>query len=251
MTGPPRTAQFGRKDAGIELWPQVVVEVAGPALERWTRRPARCGLAHQQIILSFLLRHGLISRYGHWTKMHRRWLRELVFAHPAHEEMLQRIERAEALCDRLKAAILELVPQWSLPPVVEASQALRRVSLIVASVIVAGVGNVGRFDSPPQLMAYLGLNPSEHSSGATIRRGAITKAGNTLARVCLVEAAWTCQFLARVTQIIRNRPQGLPEPIRKVAWKAQVRLSARYRNVLRRGGVETWGSCPHQIYLKC
>jgi transposase len=117
----------------------------------------------RQQLLSFLLRHGLVSPYGQWTKMHRRWLGELVFAHPAqhlaHEEILQRIERAEALCDRLKAAILELVPQWSLAPVVEAIQALRGVSLIVASVIVAEVGNFGRLDSPRRLMAYLGAEP--------------------------------------------------------------------------------------------
>ena len=168
----------------------------------------------RQHLLSFLLRHGLISPYGHWTKMHRRWLGELTFAHPAqhlaHEEMLQRIERAEALCDRLKGAILELVPQWSLAPVVQAIQALRGVSLIVASVIVAEVGCFSRFDSPRQLMAYLGLNPSEHSSGATIRRGAITKTGNVLARTCLVEAAWTYRFAPRVSQIIRDRLKGCP-----------------------------------------
>ena len=82
----------------------------------------------RQQLLGFLLRHSLVSPYGHWTKMHRRWLGELIFAHSAqhlaHEEMLQRIERAEALCDRLKRAILELVPQWSLAPVVQAIQAL-------------------------------------------------------------------------------------------------------------------------------
>jgi len=193
----------------------------------------------RQHLLSFLLRHGLISPYGHWTKMHRRWLGELTFAHPAqhlaHEEMLQRIERAEALCDRLKGAILELVPQWTLAPVVQAIQALRGVSLIVASVIVAEVGCFSRFDSPRQLMAYLGLNPSEHSSGATVRRGAITKTGNALARTCLVEAAWTYRFPARVTQIIRDRLNNLPEPIRNVAWKAQVRLSARYRKLIAAG----------------
>ena len=106
----------------------------------------------RQQLLSFLLRHGRNSPYGHWTKMHRRWLGELVFAHPAQhlalEEMLQRIERAEALCDRLKAAILELVPQWSLAPVVQAIQALRGVSLIVAAAIVAEVGCFSRFESP-------------------------------------------------------------------------------------------------------
>jgi transposase len=189
----------------------------------------------RQQLLSFLLRHGISSPYGHWTKMHRRWLGELTFAHPAqhlaHEEMLQRIERAEALCDRLKQAIAELVPQWSLAPVVQAIQALRGVSLVVAAVIVAEVGSFGRFDNPRQLMAYLGLNPSEHSSGATIRRGPITKTGNALARTCLVEAAWTYRFPARVTQIIRDRMKDLPEPIRNVAWKAQVRLSGRYRKL--------------------
>jgi hypothetical protein len=114
-------------------------------------------------------------------------------------------------------------------PVVQAIQALRGVSLLVAAVIVAEVGCFGRFASPHPLMAYLGLNPSEHSSGATVRRGAITKTGNTLARTCRVEAAWTYRFPARVTQIIRDRLAGLPEPIRVIAWKAQVRLSARYR----------------------
>jgi len=193
----------------------------------------------RQHLLSFLLRHGLVSEYGHWTLAHRRWLAALTFAHPAqhlaHEEMLQRIERAEALCERLKKAITDLVPQWSLAPVVLAIQALRGVSLIVAAVIVAEVGCFSRFDSPRQLMAYLGLNPSEHSSGATVRRGGITKTGNALARTCLVEAAWTYRFPARVTQIIRDRLKNLPEPIRNIAWKAQVRLSARYRKLAAAG----------------
>ncbi len=180
----------------------------------------------RQHLLSFLLRHGLVSEHGHWTLAHRRWLAALTFAHPAqhlaHEEMLQRIERAEALCE-------------SLAPVVLAIQALRGVSLIVAAVIVAEVGCFNRFDSPRQLMAYLGLNPSEHSSGATVRRGGITKTGNALARTCLVEAAWTYRFPARVTQIIRDRLKNLPEPIRNVAWKAQVRLASRYRKLAAAG----------------
>src|SRR4051812_33296716 len=149
--------------------------------------------------------------------------------------MLQRIERAEALCERLKPAILELVPQWSLGPVVKTIRARRAVSLIVAAVIVAEVGCFSRFDSPRQVMAYLGLNPSEHSSGATIRRGAITKTGNVLARTCLGEAAWTYRLPARVTKIIRDRMKGLPKPIRHVAWKAQVRLSTRYRKLVAAG----------------
>jgi transposase len=188
---------------------------------------------------SFLLRHARVFQGKHWTKAHRRWLAELTFAHPAQhlvlEELLARIERAEELCDRLKQAIVNLVPAWTLAPVVAAVQALRGVSILVAATVVAEVGNFSRFDSPRQLMAYLGLNPSEHSSGMTIKRGPITKTGNSLARTCLVEAAWTYRHPARVTQIIRDRLKGLPEPIRAVAWKAQVRLSSRYRKLIAAG----------------
>jgi transposase len=112
-------------------------------------------------------------------------LGELTFAHPArhlaHEEMLQRIERVEALCDRPKRAIAELEPRWSLAPVVLAIQALRRVSLVVAAVIVAEVASFGRFDKPRQLMAYLQWQDRQ-CAGA----------------ICLVDAAWTYRFPARV-----------------------------------------------------
>lgn len=103
--------------------------------------------------------------------------------------------------------------QWSLAHVVQAIQALRGVALIIAAVIVAKVGCFSRFDSPRQLMAYLGPNASERPSGATTRRGTITKTGNALAMTCLVEAAWTYRFPARGTQINRDRFKQLPEPI--------------------------------------
>jgi transposase len=232
-------AQTLRAGQLTEVWVPDQAHEAMRDLVRLRSQAMRDLRKTRQHLLSFLLRHERLSPYGHWTKMHRRWLGELKFAHPAQhlalEEMLQRIQRAEELCDRLKQAIGELVPQWSLAPVVQALQALRGVSLITAAVLVAEIGNFQRFDSPRQLMAYLGLNPSEHSSGATVRRGAITKTGNGLARTSLVEAAWTYRFPARVTQIIRNRMKELPEPIRAVAWKAQVRLSARYRSLIARG----------------
>ena len=149
----------------------------------------------RQHLHSFLLRHGQSFPGKHWAKAHRRWLGELTFAQPAQhlvlEELLARIERAEELCGRLKQAIVDLVPQWMLAPVVAAVQALRGVSTLMAATVVAEVGNFSRFENPRQLMAYLGLNPSEHSSGATIKRGPITKTGNSLARTCLVEAALT------------------------------------------------------------
>lgn len=232
-------AQLLRAGQLTEVWVPDEAHEAMRDLVRMRAQAMKDQRKSRQQLHSFLLRHARVFPGAHWTKAHRRWLGELKFAHPAQhlvlEELLARIEKAEALCDRLKKAIVELVPQWTLAPVVAAVQALRGVSILVAATVVAEVGNFSRFQSPRQLMAYLGLNPSEHSSGATIKRGAITKTGNSLARTCLVEAAWTYRHPARVTQIIRERLKGLPEPIRAIAWKAQVRLSARYRKLTAAG----------------
>lgn len=232
-------AQLLRAGQLTEVWVPDEAHEAMRDLVRMRAQAMKDLRKTRQQLHSFLLRHARVFPGKHWTKAHRRWLGELKFAHPAQhlvlEELLARIERAEELCDRLKASIVELVPQWTLAPVVAAVQALRGVSILVAATVVAEVGNFSRFTSPRQLMAYLGLNPSEHSSGATIKRGAITKTGNSLARTCLVEAAWTYRHPARVTKIIRDRLEGLPEPIRAIAWKAQVRLSARYRKLVAAG----------------
>ena len=232
-------AQLLRGGQLTEVWVPDEAHEAIRDLVRMRAQAAKDLRKTRQQLMSFLLRHGRSFPGAHWTKAHRRWLGEQKFSHPAQhlvlEELLARIERAEELNDRLKAAIVELVPAWTLAPVVAAVQALRGVSILVAATVVAEVGNFSRFTSPRQLMAYLGLNPSEHSSGATIKRGAITKTGNSLARTCLVEAAWTYRHPARVTQIIRERLKGLPEPIRAIAWKAQVRLSSRYRKLIAAG----------------
>lgn len=165
-------AQTLRAGQLTEVWVPDEAHEAMRDLVRLRAQAMRDLRKSRQHLLSFLLRHGRSSPYGHWTKSHRRWLGELTFAHPAQhlalEEMLGRIERAEALCERLKQAIQDLVGQWTLAPVVQAIQALRGVSLITAAVIVAEVGSFARFASPRQLMAYLGLNPSEHSSGGTV-----------------------------------------------------------------------------------
>ena len=85
------------------------------------------------------------------------------------------------------------------------------------------------------MMAYLGLTPSEHSSGTAIRRGGITKAGNALARRVLIEGAWTYRMQARVSRKLHDRLEGLPQIVRDIAWKAQVRLCARYRRLAATG----------------
>lgn len=158
---------------------------------------------------------------------------------PAQQIVLQdyihAIEDAEERVVRLTRQIEELAPDGSLSPVVRAFQAMRGVAFIVAVTIVAEVGDFTRFAPPRQLMAYLGLVPSEHSSGSSIRRGGITKAGNALARRALIEAAWTYRMPARVSRTLHDRLEAQPKPVRDVAWKAQVRLCGRYRRLLATG----------------
>ena len=194
----------------------------------------------RQHLQGFLLRHGRVyaGKKG-WTLAYRRWLTTVRFDHPAQQIVLQdyihAVTDAEARVERLTRQIEDLAPDWSMAPVVEALQAMRGVALIVAVTMVAEVGDFSRFDNPRQLMAYLGLVPSEHSSGATVRRGGITKAGNALARRVLIEGAWTYRMQARVSRKLHDRLEDLPQVVRDIAWKAQVRLCARYRRLAAAG----------------
>ncbi len=115
------------------------------------------------------------------------------------QDYIHAVDDGEARLARLEQQIEELLPSWSMTPVVEAVQAMRGVGLAVAVTVVAEVGDFSRFANPRQLMAYLGLVPSEHSSGQSVRRGGITKAGNALARRVLIEGAWTYRMQARVS----------------------------------------------------
>jgi transposase len=151
------------------------------------------------------------------------------------QEYLAAVRQATARVERLTGQIRELVPTWRRAPLVAAYQALRGVSLIVATTVAAEVGDLSRFAKAKELMAYLGLVPAEHSSGAAVRRGPITKTGNGHARRVLVEAAWAYRLRARVTRPLLQRQEGLPESIRQLAWKALLRLCARYRRLVARG----------------
>jgi transposase len=194
----------------------------------------------RQHLQGFLLRHDRIYPGARaWTLAYRRWLTTVRFDHPAQQIVLQdyihAVEDAELRRDRLTRQIEELMPTWSMAPVVAALQAMRGVALVVAVTVVAEVGDFRRFSSARQLMAYLGLVPSEHSSGSTIRRAGITKAGNALARRVLIEGAWTYRMSARVSRKLHDRLEPLSAAIRDIAWKAQVRLCARYRRLAATG----------------
>lgn len=194
----------------------------------------------RQQLHGFLLRHDRVfTGRKAWSPAHRRWLAGLRFAHPAQQIVLQEqidaIAEAERRRDRLDEQIRELVLDWPMAPVVTALQAMRGIAFLSAVVLVAEIGDFRRFASPPQLMAWLGLVPSEHSSGSKVERGGITKAGNGRARRVLVEGAWSYRFPARVTSLIQARLEGVPDAVRTIAWKAQLRLCARFRRLVATG----------------
>src|SRR5438477_1381368 len=193
----------------------------------------------RQQLSGFLLRQG--CHYGRpaWTKLHRRWLAGLKFEQAVHhlvlEDYITTVDLAAARRDRLTALIAAMLPDWTLAPVVAALQTMRGMALVNAATLIAELGDLSRFANPRQLMAYLGLVPSEHSSGTSIKRGGLTKAGNSTARRLLIEAAWCYRFPARVSRELLIRQESQPKPIREIAWKAQLRLCARYRRLARTG----------------
>jgi transposase len=193
----------------------------------------------RQQLAGFLLRHGRVRGGKNWTLAHRRWLATLRFEQPAQqivlEDYIQTVEDAQARRDRLTTQIEALLPSWSMTPLVAALQAMRGMALVTAATLIAEVGDLRRFDSPRQLMAHLGLVPSEHTSAGKVRRGGLTKAGNNQARRVMVEAAWCYRQPARVSRCLLDRLEGLPKEVRDIAWKGQVRLCARYLRMRAQG----------------
>jgi transposase len=174
-----------------------------------------------------------------WTSAHRRWIARVRLPQPAQriafEEYVQAVSESSDRVQRLTRALEQELAQWRWRPVVNALQACRGIQLIHAIRIVAELGDLSRFGHPHQLMGYLGLIPSEDSSGEHRHQGAITKAGNSSARRALVEAAWAYRNTAAVSPIIARRQTGLPQIAVDIAWKAQLRLCARFRKLAARG----------------
>lgn len=188
----------------------------------------------------FLLRHG--RRYTGktaWTVKHLDWIRAQQFEQEAQQRVLEDYLRTvgdqSERVERLTKSIVELIESWSLRPLVKALQALRGISVVSATVLAAELGDLMRFESAPKLMGYVGLVPSEHSSGEGRRLGRITRAGNGHARRILVEAAWAYRFRARQSRAITLRSEAVSPEVRRIAWRAQERLCAKYRKLTARG----------------
>jgi transposase len=201
--------------------------------------------AKRQQVSALLLRLG--RHYPHkrqtWTKAHMNWLASQKFDYPQQrfvfEEMMLAVRQAQERLTRLEEAIRGAVPEWSLAAVVTGLMAMRGIDVISAATLLAEIGDLSRFRTPHELMGYLGLVPSEESTGDTVRRGSITKAGNGRARRMLVECSWSYQHPPRVGAHKQPKVDAAPPAVRDIAWKAQCRLYKRYRALIRRGKLKT------------
>jgi transposase len=195
----------------------------------------------RQQLNAYVLRHGHAwpSNKTRWTQTHYNWLESLRFAHDWQQVVLQEyidaVKTASQRVTDITAQMERVLPQWSLAPVVESLVALRGVDKLAAMVLLAELGDISRFDSPRQLMAFLGLVPSEHTSGGRRRQGAITKTGNRHARRMLVESAWSYRFPARRTAHLRRKAVNASDEAKVIAWRAQKRLCGRYRTLIQAG----------------
>jgi transposase len=187
----------------------------------------------------FLLRHGF--RYqgkANWSQPHMRYLRELVLPHPAMktilEEYLQGIDAAHARVERIEASMLQLLETWRLKAAVQALMAFRGFQLVAAMITVSELGDIHRFEHPRQLMTYLGLVPTESSSGPQQRQGGISRCGNAHQRWLLTECAEHYALPPKISKELSRRQEGQPRSVRDLSWKAQNRLHLRFTRLLAR-----------------
>jgi transposase len=191
----------------------------------------------------FLLRTGQrpISDVKAWTAPYMTWVRQLRYEQPAQEwtrlDLLHEVEHMAERVKRLEEAIREAVKlaPARMQEVIRGLQSLRGIAEISAVTVVAELGQISRFESARQLMGYSGAVPSEESSGQRQRRGGITKTGNAHLRRVAIEAAWSYRLKPAIGPALRKRQEQVPEEIKEIAWKAQLRLHKRYARLAAAG----------------
>ena len=195
----------------------------------------RAELVARQELLAFLLRHGLSYEGKNWSQPHLRWLADQKMPSPAQHAVLEdgigAAREATERVGRLTGQVIEFGQASSFKATIDAYQAMRGVSTVVAATVAAELGDLTRFDHPKKLMAFTGLVPSESSSGESRRQGGITKTGNRHARRVLVEGAWAYRFPARVSKALLKRQENLAKEVRDISWNAQLRLCKKYRKM--------------------
>ena len=189
----------------------------------------------------FLLRHGrrFTATKSTWSQRHHTWLRAQTWRLPAlqqtHQAYLRAVDEAVARLRAVEAQLQELVTLEPLYTRVQRLRCFRGMDDLTALTIAAELGDAHRFPSARGVMAYVGLIPSEHSSGTKRARGAITKTGNAHLRRVLVEAAWHYRHHPFIGNALRRRQEAAPEAARVHAWRAQQRLYRRYQRLAARG----------------
>lgn len=225
----------------------VVIRVPGEAEER-VRDFVRCRETFQREILrsrhylrTFLARRGFVYPKTNWTQGHFAWIRALMRDGALVDEDLEVAQEYLALLeyklarrDELDRRIEELALEPAYRATVGALRCFRGIDTLAAMVLATEIGDWRRFEEAPELMAYLGLVPSENSTGKRERKGSITKAGNSHVRHVLVQAAWSYQFPPRVGVALKRRQQGQPPEVIVHAWKAQKRLHKKFRQIAAR-----------------
>lgn len=225
------------------VWVPDAAQEAVRDLVRAREAAKRDQLRARHRLQKFLLRHGHRAPAGMtpWRGRHRVWLATVQFAHVpqavTYADYLAEVDHLAPRIDRLERALAEAVTTApaAVRALVGALQALRGIGLVAAATVATEVGSLRRFPSARQLMGYSGLVPSEHSSGARIRRGHITKTGNAHLRRVLVEAAWAYRHRPALGDTLRKRQVGVPPAVLTIAWKAQHRLHSRFRRLTARG----------------
>jgi transposase len=195
----------------------------------------------RQRLSKLLLRHGIIyeDTASTWTQRHRAWVRAQRLEGGAQATLLDyigAIDTLELRRDQLEAAITEQVPASPLADTVARLRCLRGIDTLSAVGLAAEIGDFGRFDRAGKVMSYLGLVPSENSTGQSRRQGAITKTGSTHARRLLVEAAWHYRKTPARGVTLQRRQEGQPATVIAISWQAQQRLNRVWRRLdLERG----------------
>jgi transposase len=248
---PGKLIKTDRRDAlalasylrSAELTPVAIPDERDEAvrdLSRAREDAVRARLKARQQLKAMLLRHGKpYSGKTSWGTTHERFLSRIAFQHPAQQiawaEYRSAVLEAHERVERITAALREQVQSWRYGCVVQALMCFKGIDFVAATTLVAELGDLHRFAHPKQLMAYLGLVPSEYSSGQSRSQGGITKTGNGHVRRMLVEAAWSYRHSARMSRPVTERQEGQPQRVREIAWRAQLRLCSRYRRLATRG----------------
>ena len=235
-----RLAELSRAGELTAIWIPDPADEAIRDLARAREDAVQARTQARQKLKGFLLRHDV--RYPQktsWSKTFYRWLGTLHFdgagAQVAFTEYWQTVTSADQRVGRMDTALRGSIEGWRFEPVVKALLALRGIDVLTGIGLVAEIGDIKRFEHPRQLMSYLGLVPSEHSSGERVVRGSITKSGNAHARRLLIEAAWSYRFTPRIGRNAQVRAEELPQGLRDTAWKAQLRLNGRFTRLKARG----------------